>query len=250
MPNRLQSRAEETASASPLGDQRAGESGAAAPISSCAGPSGVPTYSAYAPLRSLRNARRPSTGLHCGKRLFEPTAIACASAGSARGDEPDRPAAALVAFERERRAVLRPARVDVRAGAVERDRRLRAVGRNDLDRRAGCARSRDRDRRSVRRPDRGPVTSELGGAMPFASCWTSAPLAEETASTSPSRNAICVPSGDQVASVPGTLPTWRSLRHARSSTSPSRRVARRSRAGSRARVQGRRCRRPCRGRLA
>src|SRR5713101_6421892 len=76
MPKRLQSPAEATASAALLGDQRAGESGAAAPTSFRGVLPGVPTYSAYAPSRSLRNARRPSAGLHCGKRLFAAPPIA------------------------------------------------------------------------------------------------------------------------------------------------------------------------------
>src|SRR5581483_12508878 len=38
----------------------------------------------------------------------------------------------------------------------------------------------------------------------------SAPLAEATSSASPATNAICAPSGDHAASMPGTLPTCRS----------------------------------------
>src|SRR5581483_3704404 len=183
MPKRLQSRAEETASAAPLGDQRAGESGATAPISACAGPSGVPTKSAYAPPRSLRKARRPSTGLHWGKRLFELLPIASrAPLPSGAASQIDQRPLSL-----RSNASVEPSCDQPAADAV-------AIAIEDP--------SGDQT---------GPVTSELGGAMPLASGRTSAPLVAGTASTSPSRNAIWVPSGDQVASVPGTLPTWRSL---------------------------------------
>ena len=55
----------------------------------------------------------------------------------------------------------------------------------------------------------GPTASVPGRVIPVASCRTGAPLAWETASASPSRNAIRSPSGDQAASMPGTRPISR-----------------------------------------
>src|SRR5437868_9960946 len=53
-------------------------------MSGCAAPS----YNAYAPLRSLMYARRESTGLHCGKRMFAvPPIASCAPLPSGATDQ-------------------------------------------------------------------------------------------------------------------------------------------------------------------
>src|SRR5581483_777392 len=185
-------------------------SGSTAPISACAGPSGVPTKSAYAPPRSLRKARRPSTGLHWGKRLFELPPIASRA-----------PLPSGATSQIDQRPLSLRSNASVEPSCDQLGFTFSPAPSNATVVFAPSADTISRDEPAafavaiaIEDPSgdqTGPVTSELGGAMPLASGRTSAPLGAETASTSPSRNAIWVPSGDQVASVPGTLPTWRSL---------------------------------------
>src|SRR3954469_11227884 len=209
MPGRLQSRAEATASSEPLGDQRAGESATTEPISCCAAPSGAPVYSAYVPVRSLRNARRFSIGLHCGSRSFAPpSAIARAPL----------PSGATIQIVQRLPSLRSNASNDPSCDQL-------GLTFSPSPSNAACASEPSSGTTRSCEPavpavaiasdapsgdHTGPVRSDGGGAMPLANGRTFAPLAAATASTSPCRNAICVPSGDQDASTPGTPPIVRS----------------------------------------
>src|SRR5689334_16468292 len=129
--------------------------------------------SAYCPLRSLRNASRASTGLHCGKRLFALPVLNGASRGfvpsGATSQTDQRPSANLS------NAIVVPSCDQL--GLTSSPGWLKTTCGGAPEPSAATTSSAGPLAIAIAVPSgdqTGPVTSESGGATPVASVCTSA----------------------------------------------------------------------------